>query len=540
MFSATLSCSILAVIFMSVPSTTVVEVEEGPNIVSWNGALSWVSLSADTVPLPNYVGHPIQREPCANACEVVSLNSSSPSAGAFAGATLLLVEVQPGGGKGGAAFAYQHESSLVHLPTAGFPAAPVWVSTGYETGKYFPLLTRAKWTAQFDILSSYPRSAAVVAEQQLAHPDCDLLPITYTCAWGKTDGSIDAFRTMPTLESFRAREVGAVLMASNCANGGAERRTAYVAALADAFPVVSFGRCLHNRDLPAHMVRPVYDDHGSAMSDKTEMFANFMFVLAFENSNTTDYISEKVYNALLAGAIPIYSGSANIDEWLPHPDAVIRTDDFASPAALAEHLHGLVANLDEAYERHVRAWRRVAPARSFVERFDDCLFYTAGCRFCTRARQLATEPAVATALAHERAAHPQRGALLRPGIRARLPLHLPSGRHRTTITLMGWVHFDALPTVPTPIAVADTTWFLGVQRGRAIVCLHAHCLAMRRTTLLHVDQWLNLGAILDLETGEIAALLVDGDLVPSESAEWEGAQVPEGPPATLELGSSYA
>ena len=62
---------------------------------------------------------------------------------------------------------------------------------------------------------------------------------------------------------------------------------------------------------------PIYSDHGASMRNKIVMFSQYKFVLAFENSNTTDYVSEKVFNALQSGALPVYMGSETIDDFLP-------------------------------------------------------------------------------------------------------------------------------------------------------------------------------------------------------------------------------
>jgi hypothetical protein len=36
-------------------------------------------------------------------------------------------------------------------------------------------------------------------------------------------------------------------------------------------------------------------------------------VLAFENNNVTDYVTEKIFNVYRAGAVPVYMGAPNID-----------------------------------------------------------------------------------------------------------------------------------------------------------------------------------------------------------------------------------
>lgn len=60
------------------------------------------------------------------------------------------------------------------------------------------------------------------------------------------------------------------------------------------------------------------------------IFRSYRYVLAFENSIEDDYVTEKVYNALLSGALPLYVGAMNVDEYVPHR-RVNDTDPFSAP-----------------------------------------------------------------------------------------------------------------------------------------------------------------------------------------------------------------
>ena len=49
----------------------------------------------------------------------------------------------------------------------------------------------------------------------------------------------------------------------------------------------------------------------AASARKRRALARYPFVLAFENANVSDYVSEKLWDALGAGVVPVYLG----DEW---------------------------------------------------------------------------------------------------------------------------------------------------------------------------------------------------------------------------------
>lgn len=42
-----------------------------------------------------------------------------------------------------------------------------------------------------------------------------------------------------------------------------------------------------------------------------------------ENSIATDYVTEKLYDAFVAGCVPVYYGAPNIEDLLPDPDSII-------------------------------------------------------------------------------------------------------------------------------------------------------------------------------------------------------------------------
>ena len=83
-----------------------------------------------------------------------------------------------------------------------------------------------------------------------------------------------------------------------------------------------------------------------------------MFNMAFENSIEDGYVTEKPFDALISGTVPVYLGdAAHLKKLLPHPKAAIFIADYnGDMQALANYLNYLTRN-ETAYEEH-RAWRR--------------------------------------------------------------------------------------------------------------------------------------------------------------------------------------
>ena len=72
--------------------------------------------------------------------------------------------------------------------------------------------------------------------------------------------------------------------------------------------------------------------------DKTrEWFSQFKFIICYENQSFDGYITEKVFNAYYAGAIPIYYADRSVLKDI-NPKAIIFGPDFESEDALIEYI----------------------------------------------------------------------------------------------------------------------------------------------------------------------------------------------------------
>lgn len=68
--------------------------------------------------------------------------------------------------------------------------------------------------------------------------------------------------------------------------------------------------------------------HGSHITNR-ELFANFKFVIAFENKQIQGYVTEKLVNPFLAGSIPIYFGAPDVNKHF-NPKRFINVNNFAN------------------------------------------------------------------------------------------------------------------------------------------------------------------------------------------------------------------
>lgn len=126
-------------------------------------------------------------------------------------------------------------------------------------------------------------------------------------------------------------------------------RDAYMKELMKYVTVDSYGRCLHNKDLPEHLKDPLTFD----TDDLLDIISKYKFSIAFENAICHDYITEKFWRPLVAGSVPVVLGSPTIRNWAPDVNySLIVAEDFASPRELAEYLLYLDSH-DEEYEKYL-------------------------------------------------------------------------------------------------------------------------------------------------------------------------------------------
>eukprot|EP00633_Aureoumbra_lagunensis_P005025 CAMPEP_0197307068 /NCGR_PEP_ID=MMETSP0891-20130614/4492_1 /TAXON_ID=44058 ORGANISM="Aureoumbra lagunensis, Strain CCMP1510" /NCGR_SAMPLE_ID=MMETSP0891 /ASSEMBLY_ACC=CAM_ASM_000534 /LENGTH=384 /DNA_ID=CAMNT_0042790047 /DNA_START=313 /DNA_END=1464 /DNA_ORIENTATION=- len=139
-------------------------------------------------------------------------------------------------------------------------------------------------------------------------------------------------------------------------NGQSQRHT-YVRELLKHIDIDSWGKAVKTRNDP-----PEWWNYGNAQKFgaiqydiKRLLMSHYPFYLVFENAICPGYVTEKIWQSLQVGTIPIYLGTRDIIKFVPHPDAVIQTRDYESPAKLARYLRYLT-NTPEALDKHRSAW----------------------------------------------------------------------------------------------------------------------------------------------------------------------------------------
>jgi len=217
--------------------------------------------------------------------------------------------------------------ALRHLPKA---PGQLWAAWSFECARNYPCLNDERFMRRFDLRLTYRRDSEIF--------------MPYLCYYGP--GVLDHLRLPP-----RPKPAGAGPDSPLClflASGYNETsgRTLYARELMRYLSVHSYGRCLNNRR---------FEGDDGTLRAKHDLQAGYKFTLAFENTCSEDYVSEKFFSALIMGSVPVYLGAPNVDDFAPGEHCYIDAREFKTPRQLAEYLRYLDAHEDE-YQAYL-AWK---------------------------------------------------------------------------------------------------------------------------------------------------------------------------------------
>ena len=231
---------------------------------------------------------------------------------------------------------------MVHLPSilstntadelirlrAITPKQQIWVAESLESAANFPQMDDPDFMSLFDLEVSYRQQADVWTPY--IPPDLGKICIG-------------------TSVKLRRRQCCAFVSSTWDKSG----RRAYMRELLTRLQVDSYGRYMRNKRL--------WFDKGE--QTKLRVLGKYAYTLAFENSVCPDYVTEKFFQPLMTGTIPIYLGAPNIDEFAPGDDCFVNAADFPDPAELA-------AFIETADPNQFHVWRRKKLRPSFRDKLD--------------------------------------------------------------------------------------------------------------------------------------------------------------------------
>jgi hypothetical protein len=189
------------------------------------------------------------------------------------------------------------------------PRRQIWIFESEESTAHFPILEEPGFQQLFDYEMTYRRSADIWTPY---------IPSDFDAA---CQLDVDLER----------RETCCAFISSSLDRAG---RRAYMRELSQHMQIDSFGRFMNNKQLP----------NDAGIASKLQALKKYRFTLSFENSTAEDYVTEKFFEPLTVGTIPVYLGAPNIEVFAPGNDCYINASEFKDPGELAEFLRNIDPN----------------------------------------------------------------------------------------------------------------------------------------------------------------------------------------------------
>lgn len=196
------------------------------------------------------------------------------------------------------------------------------------------------------------------------------------------DVAVESFR-MPTVQA-KDKIHAVAWFSSECSPDYAPERfhmtNKLLELLPESLPLHSFGKCKHNKN---QFDFPECNGFGydSLLPDRDAtkecILRQYKFYIAFENSASEGYITEKLWQGLKIGALPVYWGSPNIFNYMPRKNSpenggkappIISVRHHKDMEAVVDYMVKL-ADDDELYDQHM-SWKSEPFEPGFVKAID--------------------------------------------------------------------------------------------------------------------------------------------------------------------------
>jgi len=234
-----------------------------------------------------------------------------------------------------------HADAVVfHLPQVtgivqlAKPPGQLWIGITAECDVYYPRQRAPALLDRLDVVASY-------------HQDSDF-PLNYTSPTRLGD-----------LFAPPADKDDDALVCALISNGHSRSdREAHVTALEHHLPVHHYGRW-----------RSTHRGLDAGRQTKLDILRRYRFNLAYENCIDHDYVTEKWFDCLATGCVPVYLGAPNIADFAPSPDSYVDASRFADAGTLARHLRAVAAS-PQAYARYFE-WKTQPLPAAFTRLFEN-------------------------------------------------------------------------------------------------------------------------------------------------------------------------
>ena len=255
------------------------------------------------------------------------------------------------------------------------PKGVTYAMISMEQPKYAVILQNTKYLEQhMDLMITYNQAQRYPGTQvknlPITYYPLNILPPTAVLKPAKAFKDKTGFGT----------GVSVVVFASNCKKAGASERYKYLEELMKWVKVHSYGSCLNNRKEPDFPIDPDWPPTAQRRASKIKIVSQYKFYLAFENAPVLDYVSEKVFEGLIAGSVPVYRGTNTIHNFMPCNSSFINANGM-TPKQLATLLNTLAKD-ERKYSAFLDFKAHPLPARFVEMAWQSYVHPNVLCRIC--------------------------------------------------------------------------------------------------------------------------------------------------------------
>lgn len=212
------------------------------------------------------------------------------------------------------------------------PEGQLWVAWTLECEDNFPIIKNPDFTELFDYWISY-------------HQDADVVQSYY---------KYDYIKLLHQPVNIESKQKDVCMLISSQFNNS--HRQEYLQSLMQHLQIDSYGKLFNNKQL----------EEDTGRDSKLALYKQYKFVIAFENACATDYVTEKFFDPLISGAVPVYLGAPNIDDFKPGEHCFINVNDYPSPKELADYITKC-CNDPKEYQSFFQ-WKQKELLPSFIEK----------------------------------------------------------------------------------------------------------------------------------------------------------------------------
>ena len=146
---------------------------------------------------------------------------------------------------------------------------------------------------------------------RISYSTSSTIPLVYLCLPGIKQFVIDALQLKPP-----SNRHGIAMFVSDCNFWFSKWRYNYLKELMQYIEIDSYGKCLHNTVMNTTRQDTKTVNHYDL---KIELLKSkqYKFLICFENTPVSEYITEKIWHGYISQTIPIYYGAPEIYRQVP-------------------------------------------------------------------------------------------------------------------------------------------------------------------------------------------------------------------------------